>query len=107
MLTRHKHLRDYGIPAEDIEKLNNILKDFPEEYTDILHSAALSACPKGLAELITYGILHQKGYDSMTLERYVPINRRDFYAYKRKTLAELYDQMRLFGMWKGNEDEIN
>lgn len=28
MLTRHKHLRDYGIPAEDIEKLNNMLKDF-------------------------------------------------------------------------------
>lgn len=63
---------------------------------------ALSACPKGLAELITYGILHQQGYDSMTLERYVPINRRDFFAYKRKTIAEWYNQMRLFGLW---EDE--
>lgn len=100
MLTRHKHLRDYGIPADDIEKLNNMLKDFPEEYTDVLQSAALSACPKGLAELITYGILHQKGYDSMTLERYVPINRRDFFAYKRKTVAVLYERMRLLGMWK-------
>lgn len=63
---------------------------------------ALSACPKGLAELIAYGILHQQGYDSMTLERYVPINRRDFFAYKRKTIAEWYNQMRLFGLW---EDE--
>lgn len=101
MLTRHKHLKDYGIPPEDIEKLNSMLRDFPVEYEEILTSAALSACPKGLAELMVYSILHQKGYDGMTLERYVPINRRDFYAYKRKTVAELYDQMRLFEMWKG------
>lgn len=40
----------------------------------------------------------------MTLERYVPINRRDFFAYKRKTIAEWYNQMRLFGLW---EDENN
>ena len=28
MLTRNKKLKDYGIPAEDIEKLNTMLKDF-------------------------------------------------------------------------------
>lgn len=27
MLTRNKKLKDYGIPAEDIEKLNTMLKD--------------------------------------------------------------------------------
>ena len=32
MLTRNKKLKDYGIPAEDIEKLNTMLKDFPAEY---------------------------------------------------------------------------
>ena len=100
MLTRHKHLRDYGIPADDVEKLNRMLKDFPEEYTDVLYSAALSACPAGLSDLIVYSILHQQGYDNMTLERYVPINRRDFFAYKRKTIAEWYNQMRLFGLWE-------
>ena len=31
MLTRNKKLKDYGIPAEDIEKLNTMLKDFPAE----------------------------------------------------------------------------
>ena len=29
MLTRNKKLKDYGIPEEDIEKLNTMLKDFP------------------------------------------------------------------------------
>lgn len=46
MLTRNKKLKDYGIPAEDIEKLNTMLKDFPAEYGYLLSSAALSACPK-------------------------------------------------------------
>lgn len=32
MLTRNKKLKDYGIPAEDIEKLNTMLKDFPAKY---------------------------------------------------------------------------
>ena len=31
MLTRNKKLKDYGIPAEDIEKLNTMLKDFPAD----------------------------------------------------------------------------
>lgn len=43
MLTRNKKLKDYGIPAEDIEKLNTMLKDFPAEYGYLLSSAALSA----------------------------------------------------------------
>lgn len=46
MLTRNKKLKDYGIPSEDIEKLNTMLKDFPAEYGYLLSSAALSACPK-------------------------------------------------------------
>ena len=36
MLTRNKKLKDYGIPSEDIEKLNTMLKDFPAEYGYLL-----------------------------------------------------------------------
>lgn len=53
MLTRNKKLKDYGIPAEDIEKLNTMLKDFPAEY-----------------------------------------------GYRRKTVAVLYERMRLLGVWE-------
>lgn len=42
MLTRNKKLKDYGIPAEDIEKMNTMLKDFPAEYGYLLSGAALS-----------------------------------------------------------------
>lgn len=43
MLTRNKKLKDYGIPAEDIEKLNTMMKGFQTEYGYMLFSAALSA----------------------------------------------------------------
>ena len=67
MLTRNKKLKDYGIPAEDIEKLNTMLKDFPAEYGYLLSGAALSACPK-------------------------------------KTVAVLYERMRLLGVWEECEE---
>lgn len=102
MLTRNKKLKDYGIPAEDIEKLNMMLKDFPAEYANLLSSAALSACPDGtvIPDMIVENILHRKSYDKMYKKQYVPINRKDFYAYRRKTVATFYDMMRLLGLWK-------
>lgn len=46
MLTRNKKLKDYGIPAEDIEKLNAMLKDFPAEYGYLLASLCLVSLPE-------------------------------------------------------------
>lgn len=104
MLTRNKKLKDYGIPAEDIEKLNTMLKDFPAEYGYLLSSAALSACPKNtvIADMVIDNILHRKSYRKISKERYIPMNPKDFYGYRRKTVAVLYERMRLLGVW---EDE--
>ena len=103
MLTRNKKLKDYGIPAEDIEKLNTMLKDFPAEYEYLLSSAALSACPKNtvIADMVIENILHRKSYRKISRERYIPMNPKDFYGYRRKTVAILYERMRLLGLWKG------
>ncbi len=104
MLTRNKKLKDYGIPAEDIEKLNTMLKDFPSEYGYLLSSAALSACPKNtvIADMVVENILHRKSYRKISREKYVPMNPKDFYGYRRKTVAVLYERMRLLGVWKGD-----
>ena len=105
MLTRNKKLKDYGIPAEDIEKLNTMLKDFPAEYGYLLSGAALSACPKNtvIADMVIENILHRKSYRKISKERYIPMNPKDFYGYRRKTVAVLYERMRLLGVW---EEEI-
>ena len=104
MLTRNKKLKDYGIPAEDIEKMNTMLKDFPAEYGYLLSSAALSACPKNtvIADMVIENILHRKSYRKISREKYIPMNPKDFYGYRRKTVAVLYERMRLLGVW---EDE--
>lgn len=70
MLTRNKKLKDYGIPAEDIEKLNTMLKDFPAEYGYLLSGAALSACPKNtvIADMVIENILHRKSYRKISKE---------------------------------------
>lgn len=102
MLTRNKKLKDYGIPAEDIEKLNTMLKDFPAEYGYLLTSAALSACPKNtvIADMVIENIFHRKSYRKISKERYIPMNPKDFYGYRRKTVAVLYERMRLLGVWE-------
>lgn len=102
MLTRNKKLKDYGIPAEDIEKLNTMLKDFPAEYGYLLSSAALSACPKNtvISDMVIENILHRKSYRKISRERYIPMNPKDFYGYRRKTVAVLYERMRLLGVWE-------
>lgn len=102
MLTRNKKLKDYGIPEEDIEKLNTMLKDFPAEYGYLLSSAALSACPKNtvIADMVIENILHRKSYRKISKERYIPMNPKDFYGYRRKTVAVLYERMRLLGVWE-------
>ena len=102
ILTRNKKLKDYGIPAEDIKKLNTMLKDFPAEYGYLLSSAALSACPKNtvISDMVIENILHRKSYRKISRERYIPMNPKDFYGYRRKTVAVLYERMRLLGVWE-------
>lgn len=106
MLTRNKKLKDYGIPAEDIEKLNTMLKDFPAEYGYLLSGAALSACPKNtvIADMVIENILRRKSYRKISKERYIPMNPKDFYGYRRKTVAVLYERMRLLGVWEECEE---
>lgn len=83
---------------------NKKLKDFPAEYGYLLSSAALSACPKNtvIADMVIENILHRKSYRKISKERYIPMNPKDFYGYRRKTVAVLYERMRLLGVW---EDE--
>lgn len=58
-----------------------------------------------LAEaMVVENILHRKSYRKISKERYIPMNPKDFYGYRRKTVAVLYERMRLLGVW---EDENN
>lgn len=75
------------------------------EYGSLLSGAALSACPKNtvIADMVIENILHRKSYRKISKERYIPMNPKDFYGYRRKTVAVLYERMRLLGVWEGDE----
>ena len=77
-------------------------RDFPAEYGYLLSSAALSAYPKNtvIADMVIENILHRKSYRKISKERYIPMNPKDFYGYRRKTVAVLYERMRLLGVWE-------
>ena len=68
----------------------------------LLSGAALSACPKNtvIADMVIENILHRKSYRKISRERYIPMNPKDFYGYRRKTVAVLYERMRLLGVWE-------
>ena len=71
-------------------------------YGYLLSGAALSACPKNtvIADMVIENILHRKSYRKISRERYIPMNPKDFYGYRRKTVAVLYERMRLLGVWE-------
>lgn len=53
----------------------------------LVHYAAYNVNPD-IAEELTYSIIKALSYDRLSVLRYIPIPRVDFYAYRRKTLAE-------------------
>nr|DAQ26510.1 MAG TPA: hypothetical protein [Caudoviricetes sp.] len=50
--------------------------------------------------MVIENILHLKSYRKISRERYIPMNPKDFYGYRRKTVAVLYERMRLLGVWE-------
>lgn len=90
---------------EQDEKENGwipVSERLPEEDGYLLSSATLSACPKNtvIADMVIENILHRKSYRKISRERYIPMNPKDFYGYRRKTVAVLYERMRLLGVWE-------
>lgn len=84
--------------------------------------AALSACPKNtvIADIVINklsGFVGEnpracpgvqsvkiyytgKRYRKISKERYIPMNPEDFYGYRRKIVAVLYERMWLLGVWE-------
>ena len=59
--------------------------------------------PPGLEVEVYYSITHmaeREGYYNMARKGWnIPAKPDDFYAYRRKTLAEFYNVLRLCGLW--------
>ena len=85
--------------GELIQEGDRCMKASAEERLIILQ-CAISAAP-GLEIAIYDSITSGSGYRTLLrMGRQIPAGEDDFYAYRRKTLAEISRYMRLLGRWK-------
>ena len=97
---RDMSLSDHGVFQDDEKALKEYCKsNMSMEERLILFQCAISAAP-GLEISVYDSLTTGDGY--RTLERRgrkIPAKEDDFYAYRRKALAEFYDWLRLTGRW--------
>ena len=96
--TRNASLTDFGVPEEDQKKLYERCRKLNKEERLLLLECAISSTP-GIEVCIYDSLVNGTGYDAMGHNRYIPVKRDDFYAYKRKTAAQFYHFLLLFGKW--------
>lgn len=101
MRMRGMSLTDHGVFPDDEKRLKEYCQgNMGIEERLILFQCAISAAP-GLEISVYDSLTTGDGY--RTLERRgrkIPAKEDDFYAYRRKALAEFYDWLRLTGRWK-------
>lgn len=86
MRTRNKKWTDYGLTYEDVGRLRSeCLNAAGKDYERICKAAEEANVE--MSEYIVKSLTDGLSYERMSRETYIPINRNDFYAYQRKTLA--------------------
>lgn len=99
MRTRYKKLKDYGLTTDEENALKDRCKNLDARDREILHETALSSAP-GIEDYICESVINHTGYRTLCEKQMIPVNEEDFYAYRRKTLAMLYERLKLYGRWK-------
>ena len=100
MRTREMSLVDHGVFPGDEEKIKLYCRNLSVEERLRLFQCAISAAP-GLEITIYESLITGMGYRTLIkCGRQIPAKEDDFYAYRRKTLAEFYDWLRMTRRWK-------
>ena len=100
MRTREMSLVDHGVFPGDEENLKKYCRNLSAEERLILFQCTISAAP-GLEIAIYESLISGEGYRTLIRQgRQILIKEDDFYAYRRKALAEFYDWLRMAGHWK-------
>lgn len=100
MRTRYKSYDDYGISPDLQKRLIAKCKNLSQQDRLHLFQSAISVSP-GLEIPIYESLTTGAGYRTMVNNgKQIPAKEDDFYAYRRKTLAEFHDRLILLGRWK-------
>ncbi len=93
MRTRKKKFSDYGMTPEEGKKVKEYCRHMDSDRQRLLLETAIAAAP-GIGISVYKSLIMGVGYYQLLHEEYdLPASSDDFYAYKRKTIAEFYKKL--------------
>lgn len=99
MRTRDAKLTDYNVAKEDEERLDEYCKKTDSDLRFILLGCAISVAP-GMELAIYESLVTGDGYYTLVRRGIdIPAKPDDFYGYRRKTKAEFYHRLKIYGLW--------
>lgn len=95
---RDAYLEDYGIGLEEGKAIVDMCKHLTGDQLNVLEESARNVCPD-IANLLVVNLTTGIGYDKLSKKHSIPMQRKDFQGYRRKTIAEFYRKIRLLGFY--------
>ncbi|MFQ7788771.1 MAG: hypothetical protein ACLRIP_12490 [Blautia massiliensis (ex Durand et al. 2017)] len=86
MLTREATYEDYGFSEDEDKRLGEFCKNLEMWDKILLLQCAAEVYPNIVDELYCCIVIGMS-YDKMNKKKFVALDRKDFYAYRKKTLA--------------------
>lgn len=93
MKTRNKSYKDYGFEDGEEKQLINFCKS-PDFNAHFKLYVACRYAYEDLSEELLYSLRRGVSYDALEKAKHIPISKTDFYAYRRKALANLKEKMK-------------
>lgn len=83
--TRDTYFNGYGLTYNEVKKIEDKCKNAKGRELELLLLAAESAYAE-LAQYLFFSLTSGLGYDNISKICNIPIGRKDFYGYRRKTI---------------------
>ena len=83
---------DFGISIEQYKSICKRIQNGEIKEHDSLNAAAVEANPS-IAEYLVKSIEESLSYEKMSAGNYIPINKNDFYAYRRKCISIFHKKL--------------
>lgn len=85
MGTRDTYFNGYGLTYNEVKKIEDKCKNAKGRELELLLLAAESAYAE-LAQYLFFSLTSGLGYDNISKICNIPIGRKDFYGYRRRTI---------------------
>ena len=83
---------DFGISIKTYKSICQRIQNGEIQEHDLLNAAAVEA-NQSISEYLVKSIEESLSYEKMSAGNYIPINKNDFYAYRRECISSFYKKL--------------